>query len=143
MRKFLITSLALAVFWVTWVTPLLSQTVTTPALVTITQLQASATGTTGSVTATLTGAAGQWTYICGFTVTSGGTTSAIAANVTITGIPTTLNYTYVFVSSGQGALGIAFPACVASSAQNTNIVVTVPAGGAGTTVAVAAWGYRG
>lgn len=140
MRKFITIFLALCVFWIGWVH---GQTVTTPALVTITQLQASQTGTTAAVSATLTGAPGQFTYICGFTVTSGGTTTALAANVTITGIPTTLNYTYIFVSSGQGALGIAFPACIASSALNTNIVVSVPGGGAGTTVAVAAWGYRG
>jgi hypothetical protein len=122
----------------------LAQTAIVPIQTGITQIQNSTTGTTGGVTATLAGASGQWTYICGFTITSGGTTTALAVNVTVTGIPTTMNFAYIFVSSGQGALGIAFPACISSSAVNTSIVVTVPAGGAGTAaVAVSAWGYRG
>jgi hypothetical protein len=121
----------------------LAQTAIIPIQTTINQIQNSATGTTGSVVATLSGTSGQWTYICGFTVTSAGTTAAIAANVTVTGIASTMNFTYAFVSSGQGALGVAFPACISASAANTNIVVTVPGGGTGTTVAVSAWGYRG
>lgn len=105
-------------------------------------LTASTTGTTGAVAATLTGAAGKFTYICGFTMTSAGTTAATLGNATITGTVTgTLNFTYAFVSSGQGLLGVAFPGCITSSAVNTNIVVNMPAGGAGTTVAVSAWGY--
>lgn len=104
-------------------------------------LVASTTGTTGAITATLTGAANATTYICGFTVTSAGTTAATLGNITITGISVTMNFTYAFVSSGQGVFGIAFPGCIAGSAQNTNIVVNVPAGGAGTTVAATAWGY--
>lgn len=105
-------------------------------------LTASNTGTTGSITATLTGAAGRWTYLCGFTITSGGTSAANVQAPTITGtVSGTLSFTYVFVSSGQGVLGVAFPGCISSSAQNTSIVLTVPAGGAGTTVAANMWGY--
>jgi hypothetical protein len=52
-----------------------------------------------------------------------------------------MNFVYAFVSSGQGVFGIAFPGCISGSAQNTSIVVNVPAGGAGTTVAATAWGY--
>lgn len=107
-------------------------------------LTQSTTGTTGSISVTLAGAANKYTYICGFTVTSGGTTTALAGNVTITGtVGGTQNFTYVFVSSGQGLLGINFaPGCITSSAQNTSIVMTVPAGGTGTTVAATIWGYR-
>jgi len=119
----------------------LAQTLVVPAQTNLNQIQASATGTTGQVTATLTGAAGRWTNLCGFVVTSAGTSSAAAVNVTVTGTGTTMNFTYNFVSSGQGVLGVALPACIQSSAVNTNIVVTVPGGGAGTTVAVTAWGY--
>ena len=43
--------------------------------------------------------------------------------------------------AGGVVFGIAFPGCISGSAQNTNIVVNVPAGGAGTTVAATAWGY--
>jgi len=73
-------------------------------------LTASAIGTTGSVAATLTGSSGKQTYICGFVVTSGGTTTAITGNVTVTGtVSGTMNFTYVFVSTGQGVLGFAVP----------------------------------
>lgn len=104
---------------------------------------ASSTFTTGAATATLTGASGKWTYLCGFVVTSAGTTSATLGNVTITGTVTgTLNFEYAFVSSGQGVFGTAFgPGCIQSSAQNTSIVINTPAGGAGTVGAVTAWGY--
>jgi hypothetical protein len=105
-------------------------------------LTASATFTTGASSATLTGGAGRWTYLCGFTVTSAGTTTPTSGTVTVTGTVTaTMNFTYVYVSSGQGILGIAFPGCISSSAINTSIVVNTPAGGAGTTGSVTAWGY--
>lgn len=104
-------------------------------------LVASNTFTTGTATATLTGAAGKWTYVCGFTVTSAGTTSATLGDVTVTGTIATMNFEYAFVSSGQGVFGIAFPGCISSSAVNTSIVINVPAGGAGTVGAVTVWGY--
>ena len=99
--------------------------------------------TTGTATATLTGVSGRWTYICGFVITSAGTTAATLGAVTVTGtVSGTLPFEYSFVSTGQGILGIAFgPGCIQSSAQNTNIVVNVPAGGAGTVGAVTAWGF--
>jgi hypothetical protein len=52
-----------------------------------------------------------------------------------------MNFVYTFVSSGQGILGVALPGCITSSALNQSITVNVPAGGAGTTVAVSTWGY--
>ena len=105
-------------------------------------LTASNTFTTAAATATLTGAANHWTYLCGFTVTTGGTTTAALGNITITGtVSGTMNFGYTFVSSGQGIIGIAFPGCISSSAVNTSIVVNVPAGGAGTVGAVTSWGY--
>lgn len=105
-------------------------------------LTASAVGTTGQITATLTGVAGKWTYICGFVLTSAGTTAATVVDATITGTVTaTMNFQYAYVSSGQGILGVAFPGCISSSAINTSIVVTLPAGGAGTTNGISIWGY--
>jgi hypothetical protein len=105
-------------------------------------LTASNTFTTAAATATLTGGANRFTYLCGFTVTSAGTTTATLGDITITGtVSGTMNFEYAFVSSGQGILGIAFPGCISSSAVNTSIVVNVPAGGAGTVGAVTAWGY--
>jgi hypothetical protein len=103
----------------------------------------SATGTTGTIVATLPAQTGYITFICGFVMTSGGTTAAVVANATIANtVSGTLNFAYVDVSTGQGVLGVAFPVCIPASAANTTIVVTMPAGGAGTTGANMAWGYQ-
>jgi hypothetical protein len=108
----------------------------------VTPLTISTTGTTAQITATLVGAAGRFTYICGFVLTSAGTTTATLGNATVAGtVSGTMNFTYSFVSSGQGLLGVAFPGCISSSGPSTSIVVTLPAGGAGTTAAISAWGY--
>jgi hypothetical protein len=105
-------------------------------------LTASNTGTTGSTAATLAAVAGRTNWICGFVITSGATSSAAVGNATVAGtISGTMNFTYVDVSSGQGLLGVAFPQCIPASAVNTAIVVTAPAGGTGTVVAVTAWGF--
>lgn len=104
---------------------------------------ASATGTTAATAATLPAQSGYVTFICGFVMTSGGTTAAVVGNATVANTTRgTLNFAYVSVSSGQGLLGIAFPTCIPANAVNTTIVVTEPAGGAGTTSAVSAWGYQ-
>lgn len=106
-------------------------------------LTASATGTTGAISATLPGVTGKTTFICGFTLTSGGTTTALVATATITGtIGGTMSYVYVFAAGAQGLFGIAFPNCIPASAQNTAIVVNQPAGGTATVAAVSAWGYQ-
>lgn len=103
----------------------------------------SATGTTGAITATLAADAAKTNFICGFTMTSGGTTTGTVANATVAGLTGgTLNFAFVMPSVGQGLLGVAFPACLSGSAKNVAIVVTQPAGGAGTVAAVAAWGYK-
>ena len=92
----------------------------------------SADFTTGTSSVTLAAVSGKFTYLCGFTITTGGTTAAITGKVTITGtVSGTMSFTYVFVSSGQGIMGIAFPGCITSSGTNTAIVVNTPAGGAG------------
>lgn len=103
----------------------------------------STTGTTGAVTVTLPAAPGRFTYLCGFFGTSAGTTAGLAAAGTITGVVGgPANFTYAYVSSGQGLLGAALTNCLPSSAQNTAIVVTIPGGGAGTVVSLFAWGFQ-
>lgn len=104
-----------------------------------------ATGTTGSVTATLPARSGRTTFICSFVISSGGSSSASVVPVTLTGLPAifgTLSWQYVFVSSGQGLLGTAFPYCIPALAQNTTISVTVPGGGAGTNISVTLTGFQ-
>jgi hypothetical protein len=107
---------------------------------------ASAVGTVAAVIATLPAAVGKTTFICGFSMTSGGSTAAVTGLGTIVGtISGTLNFAYVAPIAGtQGRLIVSFaPVCVPASAQNTAIVVTQPAAGAGTVeAAVSTWGYQ-
>ena len=118
--------------------PALAADTTTPANIT-----ASATATTGSFSASLPAVAGRTNYLCGFVITSGGTTAAAIVNATATGtVSGTMNFAYVFPSSGQGVLGVAFPQCIVASGANTAITVNVPAGGTGTTAALSVWGYQ-
>ena len=106
-------------------------------------ITASATGTTAAIPVTLAADATKTNFLCGFTLTSGGTTTGTVGNATITGLTGgTLNFAFVMPSVGQGLLGVAFPACLSGSAKNVAIVVTQPAGGTGTIGAVAAWGYK-
>ena len=106
-------------------------------------ITASAVATTGAFSAALGAVAGTTNYICGFVITSGGSGTASVVNATATGtISGTLNFAYVFPSSGQGILGVAFPQCIAATGQDTAITVSVPAGGTGTTAALSVWGYQ-
>lgn len=115
-----------------------------------TPVTASATGSTGAITATLPAAAGKTTYICGFYYTGTNATAANGATtVTITGTITgTLNFgfpTLAAAATVPNTLPIdeEFIPCVAASAVNTAIVVNGPALGAGSTLVTAtAWGYQ-
>jgi hypothetical protein len=111
-----------------------------------TPITASTVGTVAAVVATLPAAVGKTTFICGFSMTSGGNTAAVTGLGTIVGtIGGTLNFAYVAPIAGtQGRLIVNFaPVCVPASAQNTAIVVTQPAAGAGTVeAAVSTWGYQ-
>ena len=97
-------------------------------------------------TATLTAGASTTAYISGFECTSTGATVGLPVIVTVTGtISGTLSYIF---AAPAGALLIATPLVVQfcppipASAVNTNIVVTLPALGAGNTnAAVVAHGY--
>ena len=63
----------------------------------------SVTATTGSFSAALGAVAGTTNYICGFVITSGGSSAASVVTATGTGtISGALNFSYVFPSSGQG-----------------------------------------
>jgi hypothetical protein len=108
---------------------------------------ASGTVANASAAATLAAAAGRTTYICGFIVTSTGSTAATVVAPTITGTITgTLTFAYASVAGAtlnNPALIAPLNGCIAASAPNTAIVVTVPALGAGNTNStVNAWGYQ-
>jgi hypothetical protein len=106
-------------------------------------ITASATATTGAFSAALPAVAGKVNFICGFILTSGGTAGATTVSVTVTGLVSgTLNLAYVAPATGQGNLALALPQCIGASAVDTAITISVPALGAGTTAAVALWGFQ-
>lgn len=100
-----------------------------------------------SAAATLSGAVDKTTYICGFSITSTGSTAAAVVSPTITGtISGTLTFTYASVAGATASnqpVVVNFSHCIPASATNTSIVVTLPSLGTGNTNAtVNAWGYR-
>jgi len=101
----------------------------------------------GAAVATLAAATGRVTYICGFAITSSGSTGAAIVNPTVTGTVTgTLTFTYASVAGAtlsNPSLVVPFTPCISASAPNTAVVVTLPTLGAGNTNAsVSAWGYQ-
>jgi len=87
-------------------------------------------------TATLTGVAAKFTYLSHFDITASGSTVGVCVTAQITGITGGGNFTYLFCTPAGAALGASplsanFSPPLKSSAVNTNIVVTLPALGAG------------
>jgi hypothetical protein len=98
-------------------------------------------------TATLAAAVGKTTYICGFSITSSGSTAAVVVSPTVTNVITgTMTHTYASVAGAtlaNQALVIPFSPCIPASATNTTIPVSLPSLGAGNTnTTVNAWGYQ-
>ena len=97
--------------------------------------------------ATLAAAAGKHTFLAGFALTAAGATGALVVNATVTGlVGGTATFTFTApagVAVGASPLVVTFDPPIRSSAQNTAIVVTLPALGAGNTNAAAnAWGFQ-
>jgi len=106
-------------------------------------ITASATGTTGATTATLTNVTAHTTYICGFSIRANATAAA-TGNATVTGTITgTLNFTQwtAPTASGLGVTEEIFTPCVPASAVSTSIAVVSAAPSTGGVVSVTAWGY--
>lgn len=99
-----------------------------------------------SAAATITGTTGQFSYLTGFEMTFGGATAAACVNATVTGLLGGTATYPVCAPAGVAVYGtpliVNFNPPLQSSAANTNIVVTLPALGAGNTnAAVVAHGY--
>lgn len=96
--------------------------------------------------ATLAAAAGKTTYITGFSLSALGATAAANVTATITGLKNQLNFEFAFPVGATVAatpLTVTFPEPIPASSVNTAIVVTLPAAGAGNTVAIAnAYGFQ-
>ena len=106
-----------------------------------TAITGNGSGTTGAVVGTLSGVAGQTTYICGFNVSAVGGTAAVGP-ITIANLVTS-NMVYQLTSSATGtSVGATFNPCIPANAVNTAITVTTTADGTATAVNVNSWGYR-
>jgi len=99
-----------------------------------------------SAVATIPAVALKTAYMCGFTITSGGSTGAALVTPTLVGLLSgTVNFTYGTVAGATLAnppLVVAMTPCLPASAVNVALVLTLPALGAGNTNAtVNSWGY--
>jgi hypothetical protein len=106
---------------------------------------ASATGTTGATTATVTPGNGQTFFLCGFSIRA--SANAVATgNATVTGLAGgTLNFTQ---STGVNSTGVGISPvepplgdCIAGSAPGQAVAVNSAAPGTGGVVSVSMWGY--
>ena len=100
-----------------------------------------------AATATLAAAPGRVTFICGFMVTSAGSTAAAVVSGTINNtVSGNMTFTYTSVAGATLAnlpLVVPFSPCISASTPNTTIPVSLPSLGAGNTNAtVMAWGYQ-
>jgi len=100
----------------------------------------------GVATATLPAVAGKTTHICGFSITSAGSTAAAVVSPTVTNtISGTMTYTYASVAGvtlANAPLVVTFSPCLPASAANTTIPVSMPSLGAGNTnTTINAWGF--
>lgn len=107
-------------------------------------INAVATGTTGTVTATLAAAAGKITYICGFNVSAIGATTATTVAITVGVLAGNVTQTYQNTVPITGASTVAqtFAPCIPGNALNTAISVSEAANANGTAIDVNAWGYQ-
>lgn len=101
-----------------------------------TPVTASATGTTGAVTATLPATGGKTTYLCSVQVGEAGTGTATAtATSTVSG---TLNY----VVTAPGNFTVTYNPCVPANAAAQSIAIATAANASATAVAVTATGFQ-
>jgi len=97
--------------------------------------------------ATLDSDAAKTTYIAGFSLTAAGATTALPVIATVVGLlGGTMSFIFTFpagVLIAAQSVNIFFDPPLPASAVDTDIVVTLPSGGAGNTHASAnAWGYK-
>ncbi len=101
---------------------------------------ASASGTTGAVTASLAAVAGQTTWLCTLDVSAIGGTAAVSP-ITVSGLKGG-SFTYQLASSATGVtLSRTFTPCIAASAPNTAISAVTTADGSASAVSVNLSGF--
>lgn len=97
--------------------------------------------------ATITGVAGKTTFLTGFSATAAGATAGVVVNLTITGLALgTMTFAFAApagVLVGATPLAVTFVGAPLPSTPGANVVVTLPALGAGNTnAAVTATGFQ-
>lgn len=100
---------------------------------------------TASQTVTLPAAAGQFTYLCGWSVDSGGVTTAADVTITVTGGANTLSYLLslpAVATTVDAAKTAVYGPCLRGSAVNTAMNVVVPGGAGNTATTINAWGFQ-
>lgn len=107
-----------------------------------TPASASATGTTGLVSAALNGTAGKFTYVCGFQVSFAGT-GGTSGPVTLTNV---VGGQMIFqlpavAASAPVNFSQTFTPCITTAVVNTAIAAVTTANATGTAVDVQIWGY--
>ena len=126
-------------------TSAVAQSVYPPGAIPIT---ASASGTTGAVTATIAAQISKTAVICGFYYAGSNATSAQNGSVTVTGVVGgTMSFGYPTLAQGANVpttipVDEAFLPCVPATSVNVAITVNGPALGAGAPLAtVTVWGF--
>jgi hypothetical protein len=112
-------------------------------------ITASATGSTGAVTASIPALANKTAVLCGFIFTGTNATAAnTATNLTVTGTAGgTMNFGFPTLAAGATVpnpqpIDESFLPCVPATSVNTAIAVNGPALGVGATLAtVTVWGF--
>jgi len=102
---------------------------------------------TTTLAAALPAATGQWTYICGFTVSGLGATTGVGTPVTVATLVggNTATYEYSFVTGATLAnpvLSINYTPCIPASAINAAITVTVTGAAGNTATNIVVQGYQ-
>jgi hypothetical protein len=101
---------------------------------------------TSSAVATLPAAAGATTYICGFTISGLGATSAtnvIGTIASLTGGTASHEYSFPLGATvASSPVTVRFTPCIPASAVNTGIPVTVPGAAGNTSTNIVAWGFQ-
>jgi hypothetical protein len=115
-----------------------------------TPVSANANGSTGSFAATLNGAVGKTTYVCGVTYQATNATAAQNQQASLGTVAVAGNLLFTVPTLAAGAtipnpppLNLNFFPCLSAGATNTSITFTAPALGAGAVSAsVNIWGFQ-
>jgi hypothetical protein len=101
-------------------------------------------GTTGAISASIAAKASQFSYICGFVVTSNATGST-SGPVTVSNLTGSNSFIFQMNTNVTGTTAVVsqtFNPCIPGDAVNTAITVTTAANADGTGVDVSVWGYQ-